>query len=62
MIDIDTCHRLLKRNISDNEIENIRTRLYSLAKAVVNKFEEIKSLFITRLQTITCKGRIVKLE
>lgn len=62
MIDIDTCRKLLKQNVSDTEIVNIRAKLYSLAKAVVNKFEEIKSLFVIRLQTITCKGRIVKPE
>jgi len=62
MIDIDTCRKILNKDLTDNQIEDIRSRLYSLAKVVVNKYLEIKALFIKSLQTITCKGRIVKPE
>lgn len=60
MINIDTCRKSIKKDLSDTQIEDLRSRLYSLANLTINKFLELKSLFINSFQSITCKGRIVK--
>lgn len=62
MIDTDTCRKSLNKDLTNSQVEDVRSRLYSLAKLVVNKYIELKALFINSLQTVTCKGRIVKPE
>jgi len=60
-LSIEKCRELLvnSKNISDETITSQRNRLYSLARFLVEKFEQLTT-FITSFRTIDVKARIVK--
>lgn len=59
---IEKCRSLIGNDhkYSDSQIVEIRDALYSVGTFVVNKFVEIKRKFTTRVQTVSCRGFIVK--
>lgn len=61
-LSVEKCRKLIPDSqvYSDSQIELLRDKLYILAEHLIKGILTLKAIFVTKIQSFTCKAHIVK--